>query len=437
MRSREQGAGAAAWWSLAILVAINLFAFVDRQMLSLVAAPLAASLGLSNTQLGELQGLGLTIFATLFTYPLGWLADRFDRRVVLAFCIVVWAAGTAACGFARGFMPLFLATVAVGAGEAGLAPLTLAAIPDLFEGSERTTANLVFYVASGLGISLGYGLGGAMIAAVPSLQAVLPAALSRLESWRLAFVVVAAPAPLFLALLATARLRRRTTTQEPVADPAAAPIMPYVRAQLRTLLLMFGSLSVFLFAFGGIIGWIPLALTRIWGLSPAEDGLQMAVATAVGSVVGTIAAWVLMRRFADSWGPAAPLRVGVYALAIVAPTLILSAFAAHPWQVLALVGCQLTSGAIVGALVPNMLQDMAPPKLRGRIFAIYAVLGAPTPGLSIMTVGALSDLLHTGPRDVLFAIAIAGIPAWIIGAALMHWARRPFARTVALVRVGV
>jgi MFS family permease len=432
--AREEGAGPGAWWSLAVLVAVNLFAFVDRQMLSLVAAPLAASLGLSNTQLGELQGLGLTVFATIFTYPLGWLADRFDRRLVLACCIVVWAAGTAACGLARGFMPLFLATVAVGAGEAGLAPLILAAIPDLFEGRERTTANLVYYVASGLGIALGYGLGGAMIAAVGPLQAVLPEGLSRLESWRLAFMAVAAPAPLFLALLATARLRRRGGRQEPGAAPASAPIMPYVRAHLPTLLLMFGSLSVFLFAFGSILGWIPLALTRIWGLSPAEDGLQMAIATTAGSVAGTAIAWALMRRLARSWGPAAPLRIGVYALAVAAPTLILSAWAAHPWEVLALVGCQLTSGSIVGALLPNMLQDMAPAKLRGRIFAIYAVLGAPTPGLSVMAVGAVSDLRHTGPRDVLYAIAIVGLPAWILGAALMHLARHPFARTVGLVR---
>lgn len=430
----RNGAGAAAWWSLAVLVAINLFAFVDRQMLSLLAAPLAASLELSNTQLGELQGLGLTIFATLFTYPLGWLADRFERRIVLASCIVVWAAGTAACGLAQGFIPLFLATVAIGAGEAGLAPLTLAAIPDLFDGPERTTANLVYYVASGLGISLGYGLGGAMIAAVQPLQAVLPDTLARLASWRLAFMVVAAPAPLFLALLGTARLRRRARARAPVAEAVATPITRYVRAQLGTLLLMFGSLSVFLFAFGSILGWIPLALTRLWGMSPAEDGLQLAIATAAGSVIGTMIAWGLMRRSADSWGPAAPLRIGVYALGIVAPTLILSAFARRPWQVLALVGCQLTAGSMVGALVPNMLQDMAPAKLRGRIFAIYAVLAAPMPGLSVMAVGALSDLLHAGPRDVLIAIALIGTPAWIIGALLMYAAQQPFARTVAEVR---
>lgn len=434
--AREGRADVAAWWSLGVLVAITLFAFIDRQVLSLVAAPLAADLKLSNTQLGELQGLGFAIFATLFTYPLGWLADRFDRRAILGLCILVWAGGTAACGFAQGFVQLLVATVAVAAGEAGLAPLILSAIPDLFEGRERTTANLVYYVASGLGISLGFGLGGVMIAAVDPLRAVLPEMFARFESWRLAFMVVAAPAPLFLVLVATAPLGRRTRREEPVATPAAIPIIPYVRAHLGTLVLMFGSIAVFLFAFGGIIGWIPIALTRIWALSPAQDGLGMGVATAAATVAGTLAAWLLMQRFRSSWGPAAPLRLGVYAMLAVAPTLILSAFAVSPWQLLALVGCQFAAGTVVGALLPNVLQDMAPAPLRGRIFAIYSVLCTPTSGLSLIAVGSLSDVLHTGPRDVLFAIAIASMPAWILGAALMHFAQRPFRRTVKIVRSG-
>ena len=433
--AREQRAGAAAWWSLAVLVVISLFAFIDRQMLSLVAAPLAADLKLSNTQLGELQGFGLTVFATFFTYPLGWLADRSDRRAVLGACLLVWAGGTAACGFASGFIQLFLATVAIAAGEAGLAPLILSAIPDLFEGRARTTANLVYYVASGLGISLGYGLGGAMIAAVEPVRALLPAALAHLESWRLAFVMVAAPAPLFLLLLATTGMRRRTTRDVPLRARMSLPIAPYVRAHLDTLLLLFGFLGVFMFAFGSIFGWIPFALTRIWGLSPAQDGMAMGIVTAATTIAGTLAAWLLMRRFASRWGPAAPLRLGFYAMIIVSPTLILSPFTETSWQLLALVGCQVAAGTLVGSLLPNVLQDMAPAKLRGRVFAIYAVLNTPAQGLSIVAVGGLSDVLHMGARNILFAIAIVGVPAWIAGAALMHFAQRPFARTAEVVRL--
>lgn len=430
----EQRAGAAAWWSLGVLVAINLFAFIDRQMLSLVAAPLAADLKLSNTQLGELQGLGLTVFAVFFTYPLGWLADRFDRRAVLGICVLVWAGGTAGCGFAAGFAQLFLATVAIAAGEAGLSPLILSAIPDLFDGRERTTANLVYYVAVGLGISLGYGLGGMVIAAIDPIRALLPAALARLESWRLAFVMVAAPAPLFLLLLATTRLGQRTRAAATAGAPVSLPIIPYVRAHLGTLLLVFGFTGVFMFAFGSIFGWIPFALTRIWGLSPAQDGMAMGIVSAATTVAGTSAAWLLMRRFAGTWGPAAPLRLGFYAMLVVSPALILSPSAQSSLQLLALVGCQIAAGTLVGSLLPNVLQDMAPAKLRGRVFAIYAALNTPTSGLSIMTVGGLSDLLHRGPRSVLFALAIAGIPAWIIGAALMHFAQRPFVRTAEVVR---
>jgi MFS family permease len=407
-----------------------LFAFVDRQMLSLLEAPLAGDLKLSNTQLGELQGLGLTVFATFFTYPLGWLSDRFDRRAVLAACLIVWAAGTAACGFAQGFVQLFLATVAIAAGEAGLAPLILSAIPDLFEGRWRTTANLVYYVSSGLGIALGYTLGGTMIAAVAPLRDILPASLARLESWRLAFVMVAVPAPLFLLLLTTTRSGRRTRTETPCSSPAGSALVPYVREHRGTLALVFGFTCIFMLAFGSIFGWTPFALTRIWGLSPAQDGAAMGIVTAVTTIAGTVAAWVLMHRFGNRWGPAAPLRIGVYAMVIAAPTLILAPFATTSWQLLALVGCQVAAGTVVGSLLPNVLQDMAPAALRGRVFAIYAVLIAPASGLSIMSVGKLSDLLRAGPRAVLYAIAIVGIPAWILGAALLHFAQRPFVRTV-------
>lgn len=286
----------------------------------------------------------------------------------------------------------------------------------------------------GLGISLGYGLGGMVIAAIDPLRALLPAALARLESWRLAFVMVAALAPLFLLLLATTRLGRRTRTEATAGAPMSLPIIPYVKAHLGTLLLVFGFTGVFMFAFGSIFGWIPFALTRIWGLSPAQDGMAMGIVSAVTTVAGTSVAWLLMRRFASAWGAAAPLRLGFYAMLLVSPTLILSPFTKSSWQLLALVGCLIAAGTLVGSLLPNVLQDMAPAKLRGRVFAIYAVLNTPTSGLSIMTVGGLSDRLHSGSRNVLFAIAIIGMPAWIIGAALMHFAQRPFARTAAIVR---
>src|SRR3546814_1111538 len=53
-----------AWYGLGVLLMTTLFAFVVRQMLSLVAPALQTSLGYSDLQLGMLQGLGMAVFAS-------------------------------------------------------------------------------------------------------------------------------------------------------------------------------------------------------------------------------------------------------------------------------------------------------------------------------------------------------------------------------------
>lgn len=71
------------WYTLGALLVVTLFAFIDRQLLTLAAAPMAQSLNLSDTQLGMVQGLAMAIFTVVAVYPLAWAADRFDRRYVL------------------------------------------------------------------------------------------------------------------------------------------------------------------------------------------------------------------------------------------------------------------------------------------------------------------------------------------------------------------
>src|SRR3546814_13481546 len=73
-----------AWYGLAVLLMTTLFAFVVRQMLSLIAPSLQTSLGFTDLQLGMLQGLGMAVFASFASYPLGLLADRFGRRLLLS-----------------------------------------------------------------------------------------------------------------------------------------------------------------------------------------------------------------------------------------------------------------------------------------------------------------------------------------------------------------
>src|ERR1041385_6087469 len=102
-----------AWYALAVLVLTTIFAFVDRQILNLVMPSLQTSLNLSDLQLGALQGMGLAIFASVASYPMGWLADRYGRRRLLIIGIVIWSISTAACAFQTSFTGLFVATIGV------------------------------------------------------------------------------------------------------------------------------------------------------------------------------------------------------------------------------------------------------------------------------------------------------------------------------------
>ena len=100
---REPDATAASWYGLAALTLITLFSVADRQVFVLQAEIIRVQLALTDFQLGMLQGLGVSLSVAIATYPIGWLADRYDRRWVLAACIMLWSLAVAACGLAQGY----------------------------------------------------------------------------------------------------------------------------------------------------------------------------------------------------------------------------------------------------------------------------------------------------------------------------------------------
>jgi MFS family permease len=420
----------AAWFTLGALIAIVVFAFMDRQMVTLVAAPLARTLGLSNAQIGVVKGLGFTVFSLLATYPITWLADRFDRRLVLGLCVVVWAGGTAACGFAQSFEQLFLAVVAIAAGEAGLTPLVLSVVPDLFHGRQRVTANLLFYLSTILGMALGLLFGSLAISGLTANHADLPLALQSLEAWRLAFLIVSVPAPLFLILIAFMRLRTPAPAKTAVDETAAAPsgMGGYLRDHGRTLALVLGAVAMFTVASGGLFSWMPVAMDHAFGVTPAQNGLYLSGVVAFAVLGGVAVAGLWMRRVQPRLGKPAALRIIGTVMAFAIPGAALLPFVTAPWQAYVLAGIQGMFAAIIGSLLPHLLQDLAPASLRARVMGIYSMVTVTITGLSILATGAISDMLGA-ERGLLWALTLIAIPAWIIGVVLFRAAERPFQRT--------
>ena len=92
-----------AWGVLAILVATAIVSYTDRQVLSLLVAPVRHDLGISDTQISLLLGTAFAVIYGIAGIPFGMLADRTSRRNLIFFAVVVWSIGTVACGYSQSF----------------------------------------------------------------------------------------------------------------------------------------------------------------------------------------------------------------------------------------------------------------------------------------------------------------------------------------------
>src|SRR5690606_17286854 len=133
-----------AWYVVGVLMVCYTLSFVDRQILSLLVTPIKEDLGLNDTQIGLLQGLAFALFYTMLGLPMGWLADRYSRRTIIAVGVLLWSFMTAVCALARSFWSLFAARIGVGVGEATLGPSAFSLITDYFPRDRLGTALSVY-----------------------------------------------------------------------------------------------------------------------------------------------------------------------------------------------------------------------------------------------------------------------------------------------------
>jgi len=433
----ERGTTAWAWYGLGVLLMTTLFAFVVRQMLSLIAPSLQTTLGFSDLQLGMLQGLGMAVFASVASYPMGWLADRFGRRLILALGVACWSLATALSAFQYGFGGLFAATIGIAIGEAGLAPIVFALIPDLFPERQRNTANFIFYGGSLLGAGLGMALGGALLQWLGQAQETLPAALAGVDSWRIALMMIALPGPIFFLLVLTMPLGAGAgaTAMSGGRDNGGQDFIPYAREHWRTLLCIFGSIFSMAIAMTSGLMWFPLALPRAFRIDPATVGVGLGTAIAVATLVGVLLAPVLL-RFRRRDADLAPVRVAATFVALTPLPAAFLPFTASAFQAYLVAGIQGALGIAASSLMPGVLQNLAPQHLRSRVLALLGIVNALALAASPLAIGALSGLID-GPRGMLQAITIVSLPSLIVSAILMAFAPGPYAATLRAIRPGL
>ena len=98
-------------YALFVLTLVFTSSHVDRQIIGILLQPIKNDLGASDTQMGFLVGLTFAIFYATLGMPIAMLADRGNRRNIIAIAVTIWSAMTVACGFATSFFQLALSGV--------------------------------------------------------------------------------------------------------------------------------------------------------------------------------------------------------------------------------------------------------------------------------------------------------------------------------------
>jgi MFS family permease len=422
MEQAKSGGPRYAWYLVGVLCVAYTLSFVDRMILALLVEPIKRDLGISDTQVGLLHGFAFAIFYTTLGVPIARLADRTDRRRLIAAGIAFWSAMTALCGLARGFWELFLARIGVGVGEASLSPAAFSMLADAFPADRLGRALGVYSSAIFAGAGIALLVGGGVAAAAASAAAVHLPLVGAVQPWQLTFIVVGAPGLLVaLWVLSLREPPRRGVAIAARQEPLAA-VFGWMRRHARAYGCHFAGFALLALVFNATIAWLPSVFVRVHGWSSGQAafwiGSLLLVCGTTGIVAGGFAADAWRRR----GKPDGSMRVGLTSALGVLPFAAAVPAAASPWMAVALLGPLLFFSAFAFGAAAAGLQWLTPPAMRAQVSALFLFVNNLVGiGAGPVAVALLTDRVFGAPQSVGMSLAIVGAVAAAL-AAVIQWA---------------
>ena len=279
--------------ALFLLLGINLFNYIDRQILAALEPDIRASF-FATGDVNAMTKTGLLGDAFLVTYMisapiLGLLADRFSRWIIVGSAVILWSLASGVSGLAATFAILFTTRICVGIGEGGYGPAAPTILSDLFPIETRGRVMAIFCAAIPVGSALGYVIGGLIGAHL---------------GWRWAFYLVAPPG-LLLGLLCFRQRDPRVAAHHLVQESSRRRLADYITLfRTRSYLINCIAQTLMTFVTGGLGFWVS-AYLRYRNQSPDVGmtifGLITVIAGLVSTLLGGIIADRLRSRFAGSY----------------------------------------------------------------------------------------------------------------------------------------
>ena len=264
--------------SLTLLALVYIFSVIDRQVIAILIEPIKQEFGASDTQMGLLSGLAFGLFYAALGVPVGKLADKYNRTLIVAVCCSLWSLATVACGLAGQFWQLFVSRMSVAIGEAGGMAPSISLVSDLYPPKQRSTVISLFMTGPNLAVVIGLSLGGWI---------------AQQYGWRATFLVFGLPGiilGLFVWWFVKEPIRGGFDQPAEITEHLA-PSESLWQQVFRLLQITAFRRVSFACAIAGLSGyaygvWTPSFLVRTHELSLAHAGLMFGFASGFGALFG-------------------------------------------------------------------------------------------------------------------------------------------------------
>jgi MFS family permease len=402
------------WYVLIMMCLVYTLSIADRYVVSTVLDPIKNDLHLTNLGVSLLTGMAFGVFYIVLGFPLSWLIDRYNRRKIVAVCLVLWSVMTAVCGLAKTAFQFFLARVGVTVGEAGGTPGANSLLSDYFPATRRAMALTVFSLGAPIGAWLGYNVAGAI---------------ADQHGWRSAFYALGVPGVLAgLAVWFTVREPKRgcLDSGKQGLAPSVGTTMRFMWQQRSALHTMMGTAVCALWGWG-LMFWTPAFLQRTYHLSVGQASEVTQNMHLWGGGLATVATGWLMARstMIDArrivWVLAAGIGVATVASGVFYYTRDLALGKAMLWIFIPSIYFYIGPGF-------GLLNNLAPCHMRAMFCAMVLFLA--NLGNLVITpnvIGALADWFltyHLSEADALRLAMLCIVPTGLWATAHLYLAAR-------------
>lgn len=382
---------------LAVLALVNFVNFADRQVFVPLLPFIRAQLGLSDAQLGSLVTWLLVVLAAA-SLLFGFLADRWNRRAVIAFGVIFWSIATFASGMATTFIFLLFSRALVGVGEGAYAPAAQSMISGAFPQERRAVAQAIFATGMLLGGACGFAAGGI---------------LSEHYSWQHIFYLAALTGLLpGIAILW-------------IEDPPRGPrteVVPISRLlSVPAFVAMIAAGTCITFSSVSLLTWGVDFVKDYKDFSLREAAVWLAAIALLSSILGVLMGGYVADRLQRKYSYGRLIAIGS-ALMLATPFVLFAILSEDKWAVL--------TGLFVSGFflswyhgpVTAVIHDMMPRRAHATSVGIYMFLTQLIGGFGPQVVGKISDV-----RDLQVGLEIS-VGVLVCGALLMllviHFIRR-------------